>query len=227
MIRQERILSRRRFLVNGLLAGSALLGGGCVPMVVHQGVRTLNAAMRVSGRSVGLDAIVMPGDTVSTGEGGASVLVIGHDAFLLAANTRATFHSSHLAATASAESTLPASAPGLTLATGKILAVFGSGRKLLNVPRAVIAIRGTGIFLRSDPDQDYACLCYGTAELQMRADPNQRELLQARHHDVPRFLTADGKIQPAPMLDHTDEELIMLESLVGRSPPFVGHRTGY
>jgi hypothetical protein len=227
MIGQEWVLTRRRFLVNGLLAGSALLGGGCAPMVIRQGVRSLNAAMQVSGRSVSLEAVVVPGDTVSTGDGGPSILVMGSDAFLLGANTRATFHTSQLAAAGSAESPLPASAPGLTLETGKILAVFGSGRKWLKVPRAVIAIRGTGIFLRTDLDQDYACLCYGTAELQMRADPNQREQLLARHHDVPRFLTSDGKIQPAPMLDHTDEELIMLESLVGRSPPFMDLRTQY
>jgi hypothetical protein len=27
-------------------------------------------------------------------------------------------------------------------------------------------------------------------------------------------------IEPAPVINHTDEELILLESLVGRVPPF-------
>ena len=29
------------------------------------------------------------------------------------------------------------------------------------------------------------------------------------------------KVEPGPFLNHTDAELIMLEALVGREPPFV------
>ena len=44
------------------------------------------------------------------------------------------------------------------------------------------------------------------------------------HHDAPRFIYPAGRpriIERAPVINHKDEELILLESLVGRVPPFV------
>ncbi len=44
------------------------------------------------------------------------------------------------------------------------------------------------------------------------------------HHDAPRYILADAptgeKIKSAPVINHTDEELELIESLVGRSVPF-------
>jgi len=41
-------------------------------------------------------------------------------------------------------------------------------------------------------------------------------------HDAPRYIYASGEqlIVKAPMINHTDDELFMLEALVGRMPGF-------
>ena len=49
-----------------------------------------------------------------------------------------------------------------------------------------------------------------------------RESYSTRHHDSPRYIYGDGReraITPASVANHADSELILLESLVGRSPP--------
>jgi len=47
----------------------------------------------------------------------------------------------------------------------------------------------------------------------------------SKHHDEPVYILAapkDGKtIRNAPFINHTDQELMLIEALVGRSPPFV------
>ncbi len=51
----------------------------------------------------------------------------------------------------------------------------------------------------------------------------ERETVKAKHHDQPRFIHAPGPgkiIVKAPVLNHTDKDLIFIESLVGRKPPF-------
>jgi hypothetical protein len=45
------------------------------------------------------------------------------------------------------------------------------------------------------------------------------------HHEQPRYILASGAPQMilrAPVVNHTDAELILLEGIVGRQPPFVG-----
>ena len=56
-------------------------------------------------------------------------------------------------------------------------------------------------------------------------DPAARETVRTSHHEQPRYVMATGAPQMilrAPVLNHTDAELILLESLVGRQPPFIG-----
>ncbi|MBD3649286.1 MAG: hypothetical protein HUJ31_17965, partial [Pseudomonadales bacterium] len=46
-----------------------------------------------------------------------------------------------------------------------------------------------------------------------------------RHHDAPRYILADPsaaqRIQPSRFKDHYDDELLLIETLVGRTTPFV------
>jgi hypothetical protein len=49
-----------------------------------------------------------------------------------------------------------------------------------------------------------------------------RDSYSTRHHESPRYIYGDGRrrsIVRANVANHTDSELIMLESLVGRTPP--------
>src|SRR5260221_424234 len=61
----------------------------------------------------------------------------------------------------------------------------------------------------------------GTAEVAATMG-GARESYSTRHHESPRYIYGDGRkraIVPASVANHTDSELILLESLVGRSPP--------
>ncbi len=62
------------------------------------------------------------------------------------------------------------------------------------------------------------------AELVPLDDPKEAETVRTTHHDQPRYIYAKGMprmIETAPVVNHTDAELILLESLVGHRPPFV------
>ena len=116
--------------------------------------------------------------------------------------------------------------------TGKLLSVFGRGSRSIATPTATIGIRGTGIYIEAEAERTYVCTCYGLVDLQASNMPEARETVMTTHHDAPRYIYAHGEtpikmIEPAPVINHTDAELIMLEALVGRKPPFVGSGLEY
>ena len=50
--------------------------------------------------------------------------------------------------------------------------------------------------------------------------------MKTKHHDQPRIClrqvdALDQNDRGAPVINHTDAELVMLEALVGRRPPFL------
>jgi hypothetical protein len=59
------------------------------------------------------------------------------------------------------------------------------------------------------------------------AAPEQWETLLTTHHDHPLWISDDMKMPSmmvsAPVVNHTDAELTLLENLVGRWPPFYGN----
>ncbi len=87
-----------------------------------------------------------------------------------------------------------------------------------------LGIRGTGIYVESEPDFDYICTCYGKTDIQAINGPGCHEQIKTEHHDSPRYALAEGDsgqlIKPAPFKNHADEELALIEALVGRNPPF-------
>ncbi len=113
----------------------------------------------------------------------------------------------------------------IRLTRGKVLAVLGKNRARVVTATAVVGIRGTGLYLEADPEKTYVCLCYGKADLGSALSGKVLESVSTRHHESPRFIYKspddDGQlISPAPVINHTDAELILIESLVGRKPPF-------
>lgn len=76
--------------------------------------------------------------------------------------------------------------------------------------------------LESDSEETYIYTCYGTSHLQIKETPDITETVTTQHHEAPRFIyAAEKRIVLAPMFNHSDQELIMLEELVGRVPPFL------
>jgi hypothetical protein len=175
-----------------------------------QGVRNTRGEVSINGKPADPGALVRPGDAIETGRRGYATFVVGEDAFLVRANSRAELFGSGALVSA------------MQLVTGRLLSVFGSGRgRRLVTATASIGIRGTGAYLEAEPARTYFCLCYGTADVAATMG-GARESVNTSHHESPRYIYGDGRsrtIVPAYMSNHTDSELIMLESLVGRSPP--------
>ena len=106
-------------------------------------------------------------------------------------------------------------------------------RKTLHTATATIGIRGTAVYMEADETRTYVCTCYGEAEIASVADPSAREVVRTKHHEQPRYVMAGGAPQMlmgAPVVNHSDAEVTMLEGLVGRRPPFLdmpGYRPRY
>jgi hypothetical protein len=217
----------RRGLLVGLLAAGAFLVGrprladadalGRLPAPLGKGksIYTLKGDVRVNGQPANMDTVIRASDRVETGAGARVVFVVGKDAFILR-------ESSHLQlASTSGEYLIDT----LRVLSGKLLSVFGKRRHQMSTATATIGIRGTGVYVESQPDESYFCTCYGVTDVQAAGDPSQHETIHSKHHNAPRYILAAGtsgpRIRPAPFKDHTDQELELIEALVGRVPPFV------
>jgi len=180
---------------------------------------------RVSGNVMVNDRVatpatlIKPGDKLQTGKDSEVVFVVGAQAMIMRSESQLDLQRQQ---TTDGSFVLN----GFRLLTGKLLSVFGGGRpQNIQTPTSTIGIRGTGVYLEADPEQTYFCTCYGTTDIQAVADPNSKKTVQSRHHDEPVYILnkpQGGKtIVAAPFINHTDQELMLIETLVGREPPFV------
>ena len=196
-------------LRNALAAGS-----------VEKGVYRVRGDVRINGTPAKEGMDVKAGDVITTGPGSETVFVAGKDAFLIRANSRV-----------EAQGALGALVlTGLRVITGAMLSVFAPGEpKTLRTATATIGIRGTAVYLEAEETRTYVCTCYGEAEIISVADPSARETVRTTRHEQPRYVMGTGAPQMlmgAPVINHTDVELTMLESLVGRRTPFVQRKDG-
>jgi hypothetical protein len=171
--------------------------------------------VRVNGKKASKSTAIRPGDTVETAQGARVAFVIGEDAFLLRGDSKLTLEHN-----ASGKALVIS---GLRLFSGGLLAVFGPGARRIETPTATAGIRGTGVYLEASAEQTYFCTCYGVVELRDRAGVERKTVMSGYH--TPNMIYANpaerGKMADAEVKDHTDEELIMLERLVGRTSPIV------
>jgi len=220
--------TRRLFLLRALAAGlfaasplarSDLLGKVPHKLPAGQSIYSLKGELRINGQPVNADTLITSNDKLATGPGGQAIFVVGKDAFLLRENSELQLSGDNLLV------------GGLRLLTGALLSVFGKSRHQVETPLATIGIRGTGLYVESQPDLSYVCTCYGTTVIGpvigAGANPDNTETITSQHHDAPRYVSADGRIHPASFVNHTDEELMLIETLVGRTPPFALIDDGY
>ena len=215
--------ARREWLKRALLGSAAmplLLRGALAAGKGPSGMVDINGEVLINGRPAKLGAALKPGDNVATAAGSSAVFVVGRDAYLIREKSELF--------TAGGQ----ALAGALRLVTGKLLSVFGRGSRRISTPTATIGIRGTGIYIEAEAERTYVCTCYGLVDLKASNMPEARETVRTTHHDAPRYIHAHGEmpikmIEVAPVINHTDAELIMLEALVGRVPPFVGAGVEY
>jgi len=226
---------RRRLLIKALAAGlfsSALgsreliaqaLGGRPAPLPQGKSIYRMEGEVLVDGQPATPDTQIVASSTVQTGKNSEVVYAVGETAYLQRSETQVTLE------TKEADSVIVS---GLRMLTGKILSVFPSGRAVrMTTKNASIGIRGTGTYMESDPEQTYFCTCYGTADIASVEDPTSRETVVSRQHDRPLYILAGEpsgqNIRAAPFINHTDQELMLIEALVGRTPPFVFPRNNY
>jgi len=220
-------LVRRKLLL--WIIGGSIIGPICYPRLIRmvlamgwrdylQGMQTVEGDVKINDIQATVGSIVNIGDTVMTGDDSKAVFVMNRSVYLLRNNTSMTLS---IEPDESAKENIVYI---LKLLNGKLLSVFGKGKRRLMTNTAVIGVRGTAVYLESDPKRTYICTCYGKAEIRSRYDKSVREFVRTFNHEKPRFVYGEGVdeiLVKASVFNHTDKELIMLESLVGRVPPFV------
>jgi FecR protein len=185
---------------------SDALAAGDVPPSLHR----LDGTATVNGRSAKAGTQVSLGDRIETGPGSQAVVVLRGDAFLMRSQT--------IIVVQGEQGVLKE----LLVSSGKVLSVFAKKPVSIKAASATIGIRGTGAYLEVEPQSVYFCLCYGEALVE--GPRMSAKVVKTTHHEQPLMLRDEGGIlraEPGPFLSHTDAELIMLEALVGREPPFM------
>jgi hypothetical protein len=214
------VISMRRTLLKSLAAAGLLGAAGISGLIskalangdnpVAVGLRSFEGSVSINDQPARIGMLIKAGDTVVTGTGSKAIYVIGQDAFLQRDSSIIVFGD--------------AASGFFRVVTGKLLSVFGRGPKKLIVSTATIGIRGTGCYIESSETQTYFCLCYGEAEVIPNVAPEQHEVIVTRHHDHPIVIGSNPAMPHsmvlAKVINHTDDELTLLENLVGRQPPF-------
>ena len=203
------IFSRRQFIQAALAL--PVLFALPIPANAASSIHTLEGQVFINNKLADYNTLVRVGDKITVSHDGKFAFSLGNDAFLLRGGSALELEHSNNALVG-----------GLRLLTGGLLAVFEKRKKplLIHTNIATIGIRGTGVYISTQPHQLYTCTCYGETSLSVG---KQHELISSTHHNAHNV----GKNEQGVMAmlatevtDHTDDELRMLESLVGRKPPF-------
>lgn len=212
----------------------------------NKSIYRISGQATVNGKEATLETRIKPGDTVKTAKDSEIIFVVnGNNSMILRGD-------SHLVL----ENTQPRVEPpkdtrknvaprkaepaiiqqetsfitGLKLFAGRLLSVSRNSPMRVNTATATIGIRGTGFYVTSDPEETYFCTCYGLTDVVSNFNPNSKETISAQHHDRPVYIVKDAQgknIRNAPMIDHSDQELTLIETLVGRTTPFVFANDAY
>jgi hypothetical protein len=163
----------------------------------------------INGQRAAMNTALRPGDRVLTGPDSSMVVAIGEDAFRLRPLTSVIFEGAPQSRLVS----------GLRVLTGALLGSFRKGEpRMLRTATATIGIRGTAVYVEANPVLTYVCTCYGAVDLECVAYRSTKKI-DARNH-TPNYVFArvlSGRsIMDAPFINHTNQELAELESLVGR-----------
>jgi hypothetical protein len=220
-------MSTRRKVLKQLAAGGALGAAGLSGLIqqalasgvkpVPPGFQRIDGEVRINGAPARVGQLVKAGDQVRTARGAQAIYVMGSDAFLQRENSVVEFGNDAIKGF-------------FRVVTGRLLSVFGQGQKTLVTPTATIGIRGTACYIEGEAEKTYFCLCYGTADVIPDRDPTHRESITTQYHDHPVYLHHDSAMPMmvnAKVINHTDQELILLENLCGRWPPFYGKTSIY
>lgn len=183
-----------------------------------QSIYGLSGRVTVNDATATLATRIKAGDTVQTAQNSEIVFVVNNHSMILRSDSK-------LVIERPADQAESLIIGGLRMISGKLLSVSRNANMKVTTATATVGIRGTGFYIESEEDRTYFCTCYGVTEVQATDDPSSRETITARHHDRPVYVVKDGgagnNIRNAPFVNHTDQELALIETLVGRRTPFV------
>lgn len=203
----------------GHALGASLLGRRPGPLPEGQSIFRQSGAVLVNGQQASDDSRIAIGDTVSVGEGGELVFVVGSNAMILRGGSELTIQPR-----ANAEGGEAPAIGGLLLKKGRLLSVSRFTPMRVQTELASIAIGGNGFYVESDPERTYFCTCYGTAEVRPVVDLQVKESVVSEHHDKPLYILpkagSGDLIRNASFIDHADMELALIEAVAGRATPF-------
>ena len=227
---------RRRALIQALSAGlftlsipdagaqvANIFGSKPARLPADRSIYRISGSATVNDKPASLDTKIVPGDTVKTGKDSELVMVVNTNAMILRGGSNVIIEAEKR------QDSLIIS--GLRMLSGALLSVSRNTPMRVRSPTATIGIRGTGFYIEADPEQTYFCTCYGSTEVASNTDPESKENITAKQHDRPVYVLKDGakgkNIRNATFINHTDLELALIETLVGRTPPFVFPNDAY
>jgi hypothetical protein len=157
----------------------------------------------VNGKALDKNTKIKHGDTIETKANSSVRFNVASDAFSAKANTK--FKLEKLG-----------TKKILNVVNGGVMAVFGKGNHGVATPNMTAGIRGTGTYTLVKNSKTYFCTCYGHTEVGAHGETKE---LKATHHNM--IWVTNDKIKAAKgMENHTDDELRVLEKMVGRTVPF-------
>lgn len=229
---------RRRLLIQALAAGlfsaalpganalaGSIFGSRPTKLPAGQSIYRISGQATVNGQEATMETRINPGDTVQTAKDSEIIFVVGGNHSMILRG------GSHLVLESAKSTSGSLLINGLRLLTGKLLSVSRNAPMRVSTATATIGIRGTGFYVESDPALTYICTCYGITDIAANTDPESKTTVESKHHDRPLYIAKDagqGKnIRNAPMINHTDQELALIEALVGRTTPFVFESDAY
>ncbi|MEO8343024.1 MAG: hypothetical protein ABI536_04310 [Gallionella sp.] len=248
---------RRRLLIQALAAGlfSAVLPGGNAlaasifgsrpkQLPPGQSIYSISGQASVNGKEATLETRIYPGDTVKTAKDSELIFVVDTHAMILRSDSHLVIETAQkkpeqniTAKKRPEQKSIAEISPmsllinGFRMLTGKLLTVSRHTEMRVSTATATIGIRGTGFYVEADPELTYFCTCYGTTDVTASADPASKTTVVSQHHDRPLYILKDqgqgNNIRNAPFVNHTDQELTLIEALVGHTPPFVFANDAY
>lgn len=218
--------------INALAAG--IFGSRPARLTAGQSIYRISGQATVNGKEATLETRIIPGDTVQTAKDSEIIFVVNSHAMILRGDSHLVIETERKKTAqkkAGEESSASLLVTGLRILTGKLLSVSRNTPMRVTTVTAALGIRGTGFYVESDPALTYFCTCYGTTDVAANADPESRTTVESKHHDRPLYIVNDAErgknIRNAPFINHTDQELALIEALVGRTTPFVFENDAY
>jgi hypothetical protein len=162
-----------------------------------------NGDVLVNGKELSSQTVIKQGDTIETKSNSSVRFNVAKDAFFAKGNSKFKLDS-------------VGSRRVLNVINGGVMAVFGGGNHGISTPNMTAGIRGTGTYTLVKKNKTYFCTCYGETDVDAHG---KIQRLKSHHHKM-LWITPTMVKSTQDMQGHNDDELRVLESMVGRKVPF-------